>query len=247
MASFSILVSNLDFRVPRLRQRGERAADRAVQRRKRGRTRGPESRPGLPRRSRLARSGPGAARAWIQVSARERGIPLLDGVFPARTGNPNRRHRLRRAPDLGLRHGSMTIETARRASLEFVCAFGQDGQTHHGRAESTGSRVRGPLGQVFQRRWLLRARRSGQVEDVSGMVRCNFARAFASRYALLMPGITKLAEALQATMAPQACGHSPLTEQPPRLAPLPPTRLCRRGKGRESDSFRRRRSLGARR
>ena len=105
LASFSVLVSNLDFRVPRLRKRGERAADRAVQRRKRGRPRGPESRPGLPRRSRLARSGPGAARAWIQVSARERGIPLLDGVFPARTGNPNRRHRLRHAPDRGLATG----------------------------------------------------------------------------------------------------------------------------------------------
>ena len=104
-ASFSVLVSNLDFRVPRLRQRGERVADRAVQRRKRDRPRGPESRPGLPRRSRPARSGPGAARAWIQVSARERGIPLLDGVFPARTGNPNRRHRLRHAPDLGLAMG----------------------------------------------------------------------------------------------------------------------------------------------
>ena len=105
LASFSVLVSNLDFRVPRLRQRGERAADRAVQRRKRGRPRGPESRPGLPRRSRLARSGPSAARAWVQVSARERGIPLLDGVFPVRTGNPNRRHRLRQAPDLGLAMG----------------------------------------------------------------------------------------------------------------------------------------------
>ena len=104
-ASFSVLVSNLDFRVPRLRPRGERAADRAVQRRKRSRPRGPESRPGLPRRSRLARSGPDVARAWIQISARERGIPLLDGVFPARTGNPNRRHRLRHAPDLGLATG----------------------------------------------------------------------------------------------------------------------------------------------
>ena len=103
LASFSVFVSNLDFRVPRLRQRGERAADRAVQRRKRGHPRGPESRPGLPSCSRLARSGPGAA--WIQVSARERGIPLLDGVFPARTGNPNRRHRLRHAPDLGLAMG----------------------------------------------------------------------------------------------------------------------------------------------
>ena len=104
-ASFSGFVSNPDFRVPRLSPRGERAANRAVQRRKRGRTRGPESRPGLPRRSRLARSGPCAARAWIQVSARERGIPLLDRVFPARTGNPNRRHRLRHAPELGLAMG----------------------------------------------------------------------------------------------------------------------------------------------
>ena len=62
LASFSGFVSNLDFRVPRSRQRGERAADRAVQRRKRGRPKGPESRPGLPWRSRLARSGPGAPR-----------------------------------------------------------------------------------------------------------------------------------------------------------------------------------------
>ena len=62
LASFSVFVSNLDFRVPRLRHRGERVADRAVQRRKRGRPRGPESRPGLPWRSRLARSGPGAPR-----------------------------------------------------------------------------------------------------------------------------------------------------------------------------------------
>ena len=105
LASFSAFVSNPDFRVPRLRQIGWWAADRVVQRRKRGRTRGPESRPGQPRRSRLARSGPCAARAWIQVSARERGTSLLNGVFPARTGNPNRRHRLRHAPDLGLATG----------------------------------------------------------------------------------------------------------------------------------------------
>ena len=65
---------------------GERAADRAVQRRKRGRPRGPESRPGLPRRSRLARSGPGAARAWIQVSARERGILVAGRCFPCAYG-----------------------------------------------------------------------------------------------------------------------------------------------------------------
>ena len=62
LASFSVFVSNLDFRVPRSRQRGERAAARAVQYRKRGRPMGPESRPGLPWRSRLARSGPGAPR-----------------------------------------------------------------------------------------------------------------------------------------------------------------------------------------
>ena len=53
LASFSVLVSNLDFRVPRLRQIGKRALT------------GPcgwrEKRPGLPGRSRLARSGPGAA------------------------------------------------------------------------------------------------------------------------------------------------------------------------------------------
>ena len=29
------------------------------------------------------------------------------------------------------RHGAMTIETARRASLEFVCVFGQDGHGEH--------------------------------------------------------------------------------------------------------------------
>ena len=77
-ASFSAFVSNPDFRVPRLRQIGWRAADRAVRRRKRGHPRGPESRPGLLRRIGLARSGPGAAQAslmpifpqaWIQVFA----------------------------------------------------------------------------------------------------------------------------------------------------------------------------------
>ena len=59
LASFSILVSNLDFRVPRLRQRGKWAAGRAVRPPKRGHPRDPESRPGLPWRSGLARSGPG--------------------------------------------------------------------------------------------------------------------------------------------------------------------------------------------
>ena len=106
---------------------GERVAGRAVRPPKRGHPRDPESRPGLPWRSGLARSGPGAARAWIQVSARERGIPLLDGVFPARAENPNRRPSPPTRPRSGARHGAMTIETARRASLEFVCVFGQDG------------------------------------------------------------------------------------------------------------------------
>ncbi len=59
LASFSVFVSNLDFRVPRLRPIGERALTGAVRRRKRGRPKGPESRPGLPQRSVLARSGPG--------------------------------------------------------------------------------------------------------------------------------------------------------------------------------------------
>ena len=40
-ASFSAFVSNPDFRVPRLRQIGWRAANRAVRRRKRGHPRGP--------------------------------------------------------------------------------------------------------------------------------------------------------------------------------------------------------------
>ena len=63
----------------------------------------------------LARSGPGVALASLmsifaqgpgsRSSPRERSIPLLDGVFPARAENPNRRHRLRHAPDLGLATG----------------------------------------------------------------------------------------------------------------------------------------------
>ena len=102
-ASFSVFVSNRDFRVPRLRQSkvsgpltGPCSVGKEATREARIEARGYRGVAGL------ARSGPGAARAWIQVSARERGIPLLDGVFPARTGNPNRRHHLRHAPDLGL-------------------------------------------------------------------------------------------------------------------------------------------------
>ena len=68
-ASFSAFVSNPDFRVPRLRQIGWRAADRAVRRRKRGHPRGPESRPGLLRRIGLAtfwsRCGPGLLDAYL--------------------------------------------------------------------------------------------------------------------------------------------------------------------------------------
>ena len=115
LASFSVFVSNLDFRVPRSRQRGERAADRAVQRRKRGRPKGPESRPGLLPRSWpstfWSRCGPGLLNVHLcpgpgsRSSPRERSIPLLDGVFPARAENPNRRHRLRHVPDLGLATG----------------------------------------------------------------------------------------------------------------------------------------------
>ena len=48
-ASFSDLVSNLDFRGTSSRQRRERAANRALRQRKRGHPSGPESRPGLPR------------------------------------------------------------------------------------------------------------------------------------------------------------------------------------------------------
>ena len=100
-ASFSVLVSNLDFRVPRSRQRGGsgpltgpcsvgKEAARRVQNRGQG-YRGVAG---------LARFGPGAARAslmsifpqaWIQVLARKCGIPFLDVVSPRVPGNPNRR------------------------------------------------------------------------------------------------------------------------------------------------------------
>ncbi len=43
-----------------------------------------------------------------------------DGERESPTSPPTR-------PRSGARHRSMTIETARRASLEFVCVFGQDG------------------------------------------------------------------------------------------------------------------------
>ena len=68
LASFSVLVSNLDFRVPRLRQIGKRALTGPCGWREKRPPRGSESRPGLPGRSRLARSGPGAAARASLVS-----------------------------------------------------------------------------------------------------------------------------------------------------------------------------------
>ena len=96
-ASFSVLVSNLDFRVPRLRPNRRTGADLAVRQRKRGHPRGPESRPRLSRRSRpstfWSRCNPGLLdvhlspgmdpgprpKVWHPVSGR---------CFPARTGDP---------------------------------------------------------------------------------------------------------------------------------------------------------------
>ena len=88
-ASFSVFVSNLDFRVPRLRPIGERALtgpcshQEEVTRETQNRGRDYRGVAGL------ASSGPVAAlaslmsifpQAWIQVFARERGIPFLDDV-----------------------------------------------------------------------------------------------------------------------------------------------------------------------
>ena len=44
-----------------------------------------------------------------------------------RTGNPNRRHRLRDTPQNWGSHKSMTIDVRPARQLEFVCVFGQDG------------------------------------------------------------------------------------------------------------------------
>ena len=97
LASFSVFVSNLDFRVPRLRPNRRTGADLAVRQRKRGHPRGPESRPRLSRRSRpstfWSRCNPGLLdvhlspgmdpgprpKVWHPVSGR---------CFPARTGDP---------------------------------------------------------------------------------------------------------------------------------------------------------------
>ena len=114
-ASFSDFVSNPDFRVPRLRPHRRTGADRAMRPPRRSHPRGPESRPGRPWRSWPSKfwssCGPGLLYVHLcpgpgsRSSPRERSIPLLDGVFPARAENPNRRHRLRHAPDLGLATG----------------------------------------------------------------------------------------------------------------------------------------------
>ena len=126
-ASFSAFVSNPDFRVPRLRQIGWRAADRAARRRKRGHPRDPESRPRLPQRSCpstfWSRCGPGLdpglrPGAWHPVAGR---------CFPCAYGEPESPTSPPTRPRSGTRHGAMTIETAWRASLEFVCIFGHDG------------------------------------------------------------------------------------------------------------------------
>ena len=136
LASFSVFVSNLDFRVPRSRQRGERAADRAEQRRKRGRPRGPESRPGLPRRigssTFWSRCGPGLLkcpswpRTWIQVLGQGAWHPVAGRCFPCACGEPESPTSPPTRLRSGAHHGATTIETARRASLKFVCVFGHD-------------------------------------------------------------------------------------------------------------------------
>ena len=95
--------------------------------RKRGRPRGSESRLRLPRRSWpstfWSRCAPGLdpslrPGAWHPVAGR---------CFPCACGEPESPTSPPTRPRSGARHGAMTIETARRASLEFVCVFGQDG------------------------------------------------------------------------------------------------------------------------
>ena len=126
MAEAPVFVSNLHFRVPRLHRIGERVLTGAVRQRKRGHPRDPESRSGLPRRSWpstfWSRCGPGLdpgfrPRAWHPVAGR---------CFPCAYREPESPTSPPTSPRSGARHGSMTIETARRADLEFVCVFGHD-------------------------------------------------------------------------------------------------------------------------
>ena len=55
--------------------------------------------------------------------------PVAGWCFPCAYGEPESPASPPTRPRSGARHGSMTIETARRASLEFVCILGHDGQT----------------------------------------------------------------------------------------------------------------------
>ena len=59
--------------------------------------------------------------------------PVAGPCFPCAYGEPESPTSPPTRLRSGARHGSMTIETARRASLEFVCVFGQDGQAKQGR------------------------------------------------------------------------------------------------------------------
>ena len=97
LASFSAFVSNPDFRVPRLRQIGWRAADRAVRRRKRGHSRDQNRGRGYRGVAALARSGPVAARAsFMSIFAQDLDPGLRPGsvvsrfwtVFLCATGEP---------------------------------------------------------------------------------------------------------------------------------------------------------------
>ena len=64
------------------------------------------------------RPGPGSRSPPGRVAS-----PLLDGVFPCAYGEPESPTSPPTRPRTGARHKSMTIETARRASLEFVLCF----------------------------------------------------------------------------------------------------------------------------
>ena len=101
-ASFSVFVSNLDFRVPRLRQIGGAGADRGpcggrkeVTREAQNRGRGYRGAAGAS--TFWSRCGPGLLDVHLcpgpgsRSSPRERGIPFLDGVSLRVQGNPNRR------------------------------------------------------------------------------------------------------------------------------------------------------------
>ena len=89
-ASFSVFVSNLDFRVPRLRQIRGAGVDRAVWQRKRGHPRGQNRGRGYRSVAGLARSGPGGTesfmsiipQAWVQVLRPGAWHPVPGRCFP---------------------------------------------------------------------------------------------------------------------------------------------------------------------